>query len=120
MNELEHEINELKEKKNEEMNQMKQNQEKMQSELLLMRQFIRKYVPNECMPQNINGDSSEEIPDAVRGQERVPQTSRIPSVAKNTPPHGFKYPNIPWTNVATCVWSRGTNLEAPKSANFSV
>ncbi|MCD9642317.1 hypothetical protein HAX54_029028 [Datura stramonium] len=62
--------------------------EKMQPKLLLMRRFIFKYASNECMPENINGDSSEQIPDVVSGQQRVPQTSRIPSAAENTPPHG--------------------------------
>ncbi|XP_060182366.1 uncharacterized protein LOC132612036 [Lycium barbarum] len=81
---LQHEIAELKAKQNEEMNLMKQNQEKMQAEILQMRQFMR--APNEPMPQNINGTSSEQVPDANSGHEGVPQTSRIPSVAENTPP----------------------------------
>ncbi|XP_019224815.1 PREDICTED: uncharacterized protein LOC109206446 [Nicotiana attenuata] len=78
---LEQEITELKDKHNEEMNLMKQNQEKMQSELLEMRQLMRKYTSNEPMPQNIDGTSSEQVPDANNGHERVPQTSRIHSVA---------------------------------------
>ncbi|OIT36109.1 hypothetical protein A4A49_55877 [Nicotiana attenuata] len=81
---LTQEITELKDKHNEEMNLMKQNQEKMQSELLQMRQLVRKYVSNESTPQNINGTSSEQVLDANSGHERVPQTSRIPSVAENT------------------------------------
>ncbi|XP_060186622.1 uncharacterized protein LOC132616027 [Lycium barbarum] len=84
---LQHEITELKAKQNEEMNLMKQNQEKMQSELLQMRQLI--CARNESMPQNINGTSSEQVPDANSGHEQVPQISRIPSVAENSPPsHG--------------------------------
>ncbi|OIT08589.1 hypothetical protein A4A49_63273 [Nicotiana attenuata] len=81
---LTQEITELKDKHNEEMNLMKQNLEKMQSELLQMRQLVRKYVSNESMPQNINGTSSEQVLDANSGHERVPQTSMIPSVAENT------------------------------------
>ncbi|XP_019255037.1 PREDICTED: uncharacterized protein LOC109233611 [Nicotiana attenuata] len=56
---LTQEITELKDKHNEEINLMKQNQEKMQSELLEMRQLMRKYASNESMPQNINGTSIE-------------------------------------------------------------
>ncbi|XP_075098098.1 uncharacterized protein LOC107803913 isoform X4 [Nicotiana tabacum] len=79
----------LKEKQNEEMNMMKQNQEKMQSELLQMRQFIHKYAPNLSMTQSSNDTSCEQIPDANIGHERVPQTSRIPSIAENAQPsHG--------------------------------
>ncbi|KAK4348113.1 hypothetical protein RND71_034452 [Anisodus tanguticus] len=86
---LEQEITELKAKQIEEMNSMKQNQEKMQSQLLQMRQFMSKYAPNEFRAQNINGTSSEHVPVADSGHERVPQTSRMPSVAENTPPsHG--------------------------------
>ncbi|XP_016479915.1 uncharacterized protein LOC107801137 isoform X3 [Nicotiana tabacum] len=86
---LEQEIVKLKEKQNEEMNMMKQNQEKMQSELLQMRQFMRRYAPNVSMTQSSNGTSCEQIPDANIGHERVPQTSRIPSVAENAQPsHG--------------------------------
>nr|XP_009798368.1 PREDICTED: uncharacterized protein LOC104244609 [Nicotiana sylvestris] len=81
---LTQEITELKDKHNEEMNLMKQNQEKMQSELLQMRQLMRKYVSNESMPQNKNSTSSDQVPDSNSGHERVPQTSRIPSVAENT------------------------------------
>ncbi|KAJ8544662.1 hypothetical protein K7X08_017245 [Anisodus acutangulus] len=78
------------------MNSMKQNQEKMQSELLQMRQFMRKYAPNEFRAQNINGTSSEQVPDADSGHERVPQTSRMPSVAENTPPsHGRTFLSHP-------------------------
>ncbi|XP_075098099.1 uncharacterized protein LOC107803913 isoform X5 [Nicotiana tabacum] len=76
----------LKEKQNEEMNMMKQNQEKMQSELLQMRQFIHKYAPNLSMTQSSNDTSCEQIPDANIGHERVPQTSRIPSIAENAQP----------------------------------
>ncbi|OIT35059.1 hypothetical protein A4A49_63883, partial [Nicotiana attenuata] len=68
------------------MNMMKQNQEMMQSELLQMRQLMRKYAPDASMPQSSNGTS---IPDANSGHERVPQTSRMPSVAENAQPsHG--------------------------------
>ncbi|OIT30205.1 hypothetical protein A4A49_55640, partial [Nicotiana attenuata] len=81
---LTQEITELKDKHNEEMNLMKQNQEKMQSELLKMRQSMRKYASNESMPQNINGTSIEQVPAANSGHERVPQTSRIPNIAENT------------------------------------
>ncbi|KAK4359180.1 hypothetical protein RND71_021409 [Anisodus tanguticus] len=66
---LEQEITKLKAKQNEEMNSMKQNQEKMQSELLQMRQFMSKYAPNEFRAQNINGTSSEPVPDADSGHE---------------------------------------------------
>ncbi|XP_019241856.1 PREDICTED: uncharacterized protein LOC109221878 [Nicotiana attenuata] len=59
---LTQEITELKDKHNKEMNLMKQNQEKMQSELLEMRQLMRKYASNESMPQNINGTSIEQWP----------------------------------------------------------
>ncbi|XP_049406184.1 uncharacterized protein LOC125869791 [Solanum stenotomum] len=65
---LEHEITKLKAKQNEEMNLMKQNQDNMQLELLQMSQLMRKYAPNECMPQNINGTSSGQplpIPDTM-------------------------------------------------------
>ncbi|KAG5576271.1 hypothetical protein H5410_056405 [Solanum commersonii] len=44
---LEQEITELKEKQHEEMNLMKQNHKKLQSELLQMRQFMQKYAPDE-------------------------------------------------------------------------
>ncbi|OIT19098.1 hypothetical protein A4A49_59591, partial [Nicotiana attenuata] len=81
---LTQEITELKDKHNKEMNLMKQNQEKMQSELLEMRQLMRKYASNESMPQNINGTSIEQVPAANSGHERVLQTSRIPNVAENT------------------------------------
>ncbi|KAH0714988.1 hypothetical protein KY284_007893 [Solanum tuberosum] len=43
---LEQEITDLKEKQNEEMDLMKQNHKKLQSELLQMRQFMQKYTPN--------------------------------------------------------------------------
>ncbi|OIT39721.1 hypothetical protein A4A49_57705 [Nicotiana attenuata] len=66
---LEQEIIELKEKQNEEMNMMKQNQEKMQLELLQMRQFMSKYAPNASMPQSSNDTSVEHIPDANNGHE---------------------------------------------------
>ncbi|KAH0642156.1 hypothetical protein KY290_033756 [Solanum tuberosum] len=59
---LEHEITELKAKQSEEMNMMKQKQDNMLSQLLQMRQLMRKYAPNERMPQNINGTSSEQWP----------------------------------------------------------
>nr|XP_033517408.1 uncharacterized protein LOC117281677 [Nicotiana tomentosiformis] len=86
---LEQNIIELKEKQNEEMNMMKQNQEMMQSKLLQMRQLMRKYAPDASMPQSNNGTSGEQIPDANSGHERVPQTSRMPSVAENAQPsHG--------------------------------
>ncbi|OIT19364.1 hypothetical protein A4A49_57744, partial [Nicotiana attenuata] len=81
---LTQEITELKDKHNEEMNLMKQNQEKIQLELLEMRQLMRKYAFNESMRQNINGTSIEQVPAANSGHERVPQTSRIPNVAENT------------------------------------
>lgn len=58
---LEQEIIELKEKQNEELNMMKQKQDNMQSELLQMRQFMRKYAPNESMLQNINDTSSGQV-----------------------------------------------------------
>nr|XP_033509638.1 uncharacterized protein LOC117274462 [Nicotiana tomentosiformis] len=80
---LEQEIIELKETQNEEINMMKQSQEKMQSKLLQMRQLMRKYSPNASMPQSSNGTLGEHIPDANSGYEQVPQTSRIPSVAEN-------------------------------------
>ncbi|XP_075105006.1 uncharacterized protein LOC142179078 [Nicotiana tabacum] len=86
---LEQKIIELKEKQNEEMNMMKQNQEIMQSELLEMRQLMCKYAPDAAMPQSSNGTSGEQIPDANSGHERVPQTSRMPSVVENAQPsHG--------------------------------
>ncbi|XP_070037475.1 uncharacterized protein [Nicotiana tomentosiformis] len=47
---LEQKIIKLKEKQNEEMNMMKQNQEMIQSELLQMRQLMRKYAPDASMP----------------------------------------------------------------------
>ncbi|MCE3215844.1 hypothetical protein HAX54_003737 [Datura stramonium] len=56
---VEREIIELKDKKNQEMNLMKQNQEKMHSKLYQMRQLMCKYAPNESMPQNINDTSNE-------------------------------------------------------------
>ncbi|XP_070030606.1 uncharacterized protein LOC142166322 isoform X2 [Nicotiana tabacum] len=58
---LEQKIIELKEKQNEEMNMMKQNQEMMQSELLQMRQLMRKYAPNASMPQSSNDTSGEQV-----------------------------------------------------------
>ena len=33
---------------------------------------------------------------------------------------GSKYPKVPCTVVANCVWSSGTNLEAPKFDTFPV
>ncbi|XP_070010995.1 uncharacterized protein [Nicotiana sylvestris] len=94
---LTQEITELKDKHNEEMNLMKQNQEKMQSELLKMRQLMRKYASNESLPQNINDTSIEQVPAANSRHERVPQRSRIPNVAENTSTsHGTThlYPSI--------------------------
>ncbi|XP_070029412.1 uncharacterized protein [Nicotiana sylvestris] len=86
---LQQQIIELKEKQNEEINIMKQNQENMQSELLQMRQLMRKYAPNASMPQSSNGTLGKQIPDANSGHERVPQTSRIYSAAENAQPsHG--------------------------------
>jgi len=58
---LEQEITELKEKQNEEMDLMKQNHKKLQSELLQMRQFMQKYAPNESFPQDINDTSNEQV-----------------------------------------------------------
>ncbi|XP_016478107.1 uncharacterized protein LOC107799495 [Nicotiana tabacum] len=58
---LEHKIIELKEKQNEEMNMMKQNQEMMQSELLQIRQLMRKYAPDASMPQSSNGTSGQTV-----------------------------------------------------------
>ncbi|KAG5611153.1 hypothetical protein H5410_022434 [Solanum commersonii] len=58
---LEQEINELKEKQNEDMDLMKQNHEKLQSELLQMRQFMQKCAPNESVLQDINGTSNEQV-----------------------------------------------------------
>ncbi|XP_019236096.1 PREDICTED: uncharacterized protein LOC109216403 isoform X4 [Nicotiana attenuata] len=50
---------------------------------------MRKYAPNASMPQSSNGTLGEEIPDANSGYERVPQISRMPSVAENAQPsHG--------------------------------
>ncbi|XP_049399805.1 uncharacterized protein LOC125863874 [Solanum stenotomum] len=69
---LEHEITKLKAKQNEEMNLMKQNQDNMQLELLQMRQLMHKYAPNECMPQNINGTSSGQVPDVNSGHGQIP------------------------------------------------
>ncbi|KAG5568131.1 hypothetical protein H5410_064854 [Solanum commersonii] len=43
------------------MDLMKQNHEKLQSELLQMRQFIQKYAPNESFPQDINDTSNEQF-----------------------------------------------------------
>ncbi|KAG5581177.1 hypothetical protein H5410_051804, partial [Solanum commersonii] len=57
----------------------------MQLELLQMRQFMRKYAPNEVMPQNINGTSSEQVPNTDNGYGQIPQTTGIHSVAMNTP-----------------------------------
>ncbi|OIT40723.1 hypothetical protein A4A49_51465 [Nicotiana attenuata] len=89
---LEQKIIELKEKQNEEMNMMKQNQEMIQSELLQMRQLMRKYAPDASMPQSSNGTSGELIPDAYSGHGRVLQTSRMPSVAENAQPsHGITH-----------------------------
>ncbi|KAH0713631.1 hypothetical protein KY289_009590 [Solanum tuberosum] len=65
---LEQEITELKEKQNEEMDLMKQNHKKLQSELLQMRQFMQNTL-NE------------------RQQEGVPQSSRISNNAEITLPH---------------------------------
>ncbi|KAH0693184.1 hypothetical protein KY285_020281 [Solanum tuberosum] len=84
---LEQEITELKEKQNEEMDLMKQNHEKLQSELLRMRQFMQKYAPNESFPQDINDTSNEQVPNHNSGQEGVPQSSRISSNAEITLPH---------------------------------
>ncbi|KAK6775959.1 hypothetical protein RDI58_026960 [Solanum bulbocastanum] len=56
---LEQENTELKEKQNEEMDLMKQNDEKLQTELLQMRQFMQKYAPNESLFQDINGTSND-------------------------------------------------------------
>ncbi|XP_019236097.1 PREDICTED: uncharacterized protein LOC109216403 isoform X5 [Nicotiana attenuata] len=47
---------------------------------------MRKYAPNASMPQSSNGTLGEEIPDANSGYERVPQISRMPSVAENAQP----------------------------------
>ncbi|KAH0685450.1 hypothetical protein KY290_016723 [Solanum tuberosum] len=44
----------------------------MQSELLQMRQFMRKYAPNESMFQNINGTSSGQLPDADSSHGQIP------------------------------------------------
>nr|XP_009766567.1 PREDICTED: uncharacterized protein LOC104217923 [Nicotiana sylvestris] len=54
---IEYKIIELKEKQNEEMNMMKQNQKMMQSELLQIRQLMRKYAPHASMPQSSNATS---------------------------------------------------------------
>ncbi|XP_049399793.1 uncharacterized protein LOC125869753 [Solanum stenotomum] len=83
---LEQEITKLKEKQNEEMDLMKQNHEKLQSELLRMRQFMQKYAPNESFPQDINDTSNEQVPNHNSGQG-VPQSSRISSNAEITLPH---------------------------------
>ncbi|KAH0671247.1 hypothetical protein KY285_023598 [Solanum tuberosum] len=64
---LEQEITELKEKQNEEMDLMKQNHEKLQSELLQMRQLMQKYAPTESFPQDINGTSNEQVPNHNSG-----------------------------------------------------
>ncbi|KAH0637694.1 hypothetical protein KY290_017147 [Solanum tuberosum] len=80
---LEQEITELKEKQNEEMDLMKQNHEKLQSELLRMRQFMQKYAPNESFPQDINDTSNEQVPNHNSGQEGVPQSSRISNLSAN-------------------------------------
>ena len=40
---------------------MKQNHDKLQSELLQMRQFMQKYAPNESLSRDINGNSNEQV-----------------------------------------------------------
>ncbi|KAG5630595.1 hypothetical protein H5410_002312 [Solanum commersonii] len=44
------------------MNLMKQNQDNMQLELLQMRQFMRKYAPNEAMPPKYQWPLKSPIP----------------------------------------------------------
>lgn len=58
---LEQEITELKEKQNEKMNLMKQSHDKLQSELLQMRQFMQKNVLNESQSQDNNVNSNEQV-----------------------------------------------------------
>ncbi|OIT19455.1 hypothetical protein A4A49_41080 [Nicotiana attenuata] len=60
-----------------------------------MRKLMRKYASNASMPQISNGTSGEQILDANSGHERVPQTSRTPSVAENDQPsHVVSHPTI--------------------------
>ncbi|KAL3368895.1 hypothetical protein AABB24_009610 [Solanum stoloniferum] len=66
---LEQEITELKEKQNEEMDLMKQNHEKLQSELLQIRQLMQKYALTESFPQAINGTSNEQVPNHNSGKK---------------------------------------------------
>ncbi|MCD7448388.1 hypothetical protein HAX54_041123 [Datura stramonium] len=85
---LEHEITELKEKQNEEMNMTKQNQEKLQAELLQMRQFMKKNAPNESMPQDINATSSEQIPTETMAKKEIHNHEGYLVLLKLPPPHG--------------------------------
>ncbi|KAH0669604.1 hypothetical protein KY285_023767 [Solanum tuberosum] len=72
------------------MDLMKQNNEKLQLELLQMRQFMQKYPPNESLPQDINGTSNEQVPNHNSGQEGVPQSSGMSSIIEITLPHEFQ------------------------------
>ncbi|XP_060211995.1 uncharacterized protein LOC132639573 [Lycium barbarum] len=95
---LEQEVTKLKDingKQNEELSLVKQNQEKLLSELAWLRKAMSRNAPNELsIHQNINGISDDQVPDAKSGHERGQQSPHMlfkgQSVAENIPSsHGI-------------------------------
>ncbi|XP_059306790.1 uncharacterized protein LOC132058255 [Lycium ferocissimum] len=90
---LEQEVTKLKDingKQNEELSLVKQNQEKLLSELAWVRKAMSRNGPNELSAhQNINGISDDQVPDANSGHERVQQSPQMlfrgHNVAENFP-----------------------------------
>ncbi|XP_059309261.1 uncharacterized protein LOC132060304 isoform X2 [Lycium ferocissimum] len=90
---LEQEVTKLKDingKQNEELSLVKQNQEKLLSELAWVRKAMSRNAPNELsIHQNINEISDDQVPDANSGHERGQQSPHMlfkgQSVAENIP-----------------------------------
>ncbi|XP_020238843.1 uncharacterized protein LOC109817899 isoform X6 [Cajanus cajan] len=67
-------LKELKEKHDEEMNLMNQNQDRLLLELSFIRKFMYKHFPMELsMPQKFNGSSFGQVFVTNIGQEKVPE-----------------------------------------------
>ncbi|XP_020238842.1 uncharacterized protein LOC109817899 isoform X2 [Cajanus cajan] len=88
-------LKELKEKHDEEMNLMNQNQDRLLLELSFIRKFMYKHFPMELsMPQKFNGSSFGQVFVTNIGQEKVPE---MPHMSFGT--HESQLPTKSTTNM---------------------
>ncbi|TKY47020.1 transposase, Ptta/En/Spm, plant [Spatholobus suberectus] len=82
-------MKELNQKQDAELNMMKQNQEKLMSELSFMRQVMCRFMLTELPRPNFNGSYFGQAPDASSGHEQAPQVPHMSfhlhSIGRNTP-----------------------------------